>query len=191
MAILAADKIIKMNGVNVHQYFLTTHNPNRIDMPGKRTAKNIGVTLHNTDRISTAANTTPAEQYTRATVNGNIGTVRVHFYVDDVGAWQNLPIDYTSWHAGQKGKADAYGSAAGNMQTISIECIMNGSSDKKDCQARDNAARLTAYLLDTYGGDLYTHNYWCNVRNGKKGSIEALNKLNDGYKNCPVYIRPK
>lgn len=61
------------------------------------------------------------------------------FYVDDVGAWQNLPIDYTSWHAGQKGKADAYGSAAGNMQTISIECIMNGSGDKKDCQARDNA----------------------------------------------------
>ncbi|MEE0276201.1 MAG: SPOR domain-containing protein, partial [Oscillospiraceae bacterium] len=43
----------------------------------------------------------------------------------------------------------------------------------------------------TYGGDLYTHNYWCNVRNGKKGSIEALNKLDDGYKNCTVYIRPK
>ena len=39
------------------------------------------LTLHNTDRISTAANTTPAEQYTRATVNGNMGTVRVHFYV--------------------------------------------------------------------------------------------------------------
>lgn len=60
------------------------------------------LTLHNTDRISTAANTTPAEQYTRATVNGNMGTVRVHFYVDDVGAWQNLPIDYTSWHAWQR-----------------------------------------------------------------------------------------
>ena len=149
------------------------------------------LTLHNNDRISTAANTTPAEQYTRATVNGNMGTVRVHFYVDDVGAWQDLPIDYTSWHAGQKGKADAYGSAAGNMQTISIECIMNGSGDEKDCKARDNAARLAAYLLDTYGGDLYTHNYWCNVRNEKKGSIEALNKLDDGYKNCPVYIRPK
>ena len=130
------------------------------------------LTLHNTDRISTAANTTPAEQYTRATVNGNMGTVRVHFYVDDVGAWQNLPIDYTSWHAGQKGKADAYGSAAGNMQTISIECIMNGSGDKKDCQARDNAARLTAYLLDTYGGDLYTHNYWCNVRNEKQAALK-------------------
>lgn len=25
----------------------------------------------------------------------------------------------------------------------------------------------------------------------KKGSIEALNKLDDEYKNCPVYIRPK
>ena len=92
MAILAADKIIKMNGVNVHQYFLTTHNPNRIDMPGKRTAKNIGVTLHNTDRISTAANTTPAEQYTRATVNGNMGTVRVHFMLTMWGHGRICPL---------------------------------------------------------------------------------------------------
>ena len=68
---------------------------------------------------------------------------------------------------------------------------MNGSGDEKDRKARDNAARLIAYLLEIYGGELYTHNYWCNVRNGKKGTVAELNKLNDGYQNCPIYIRPK
>lgn len=188
---LAPDKKKTWNGVTVNEYFLTAHNPNKISLPAKRSGDCIGVTIHNTGRIVTAAQTTPAEQYTRATVNGNMNTVRVHFYVDDVGAWQNLPLDYQSWHAGQSGKADSNGSHAGNAQTISIECIMNGSGDEKDRKARDNTARLAAYLLDLYGGELYTHNYWCNVRNGKKGTVDELNKLNDGYKNCPIYIRPK
>ena len=191
MAILKADKSYNMNGVKVNEYLLTKHNPNKIDMPTHKITNLIGITVHNTDRITVASNTTPAEQYTRATVNGNMKDVRVHFYVDDVGAWQNLPLDWQSWHAGQSGSADKNGSQAGNAQTISIECIMNGSGDEKDRKARDNAARLIAYLLEIYGGELYTHNYWCNVRNGRKGTVDELNKLNDGYKNCPIYIRPK
>ena len=188
---LVPDKKKTFNGVTVNEFFLTAHNPNKISMPSKRSENCIGVTIHNTDRINVSVQTTPAEQYTRATYNGNMNTVRVHFYVDDKGAWQNLPLDWQSWHAGQSGKADKNGSQAGNAQTISIECIMNGSGDEKDRKARDNAARLAAYLLDSYGGELYTHNYWCNVRNGKKGTVDELNKLDDGYKNCPVYIRPK
>lgn len=194
--ILVPDVYEICNGVKVNIYSLTNHNPNGISLPAKRVCDCIGVTIHNTDRIVTAANTTPAEQYTRATVNGNMGTVRVHFYVDDVCAWQNLPLTYSSWHAGQSGKADAHGSEKGNNATISIECIMNGSGDEKDIKARDNAARLAAHLLDTAvnisgTGELYTHNYWCNVRNGKTGTVDELNKLNDGYKNCPVFIRPE
>lgn len=188
---LVPDKKKTWNGVTVNEYFLTAHNPNKIPLPAKRSANCIGVTIHNTGRIVTSAQTTPAEQYTRATENGNMNTVRVHFYVDDVGAWQNLPLEWQSWHAGQSGSADKNGSQAGNEQTISIECIMNGNGDEKDRKARDNAARLIAYLLDTYGGELYTHNYWCNVRNGRKGTVDELNKLNDGYKNCPVFIRPR
>ena len=56
---------------------------------------------------------------------------------------------------------------------------------------QDRAARLAAYLLEIYGGELYTHNYWCNVRNGKKGTVDELNKADDCYKKCPIYIRPK
>ncbi|MBP5433061.1 peptidoglycan recognition family protein [Ruminococcus sp.] len=193
MAFLQPDRVYTAYGVTVKQYYLTQHNPNNIAMPQKRTKPLIGITLHNTGDISQAKGTTDAEQYTRATVNGNMGTVRVHFYVDAVEAWQNLPLDWQGWHAGQSGKKDRNGSEAGNAQTISIECIMSGKGDEADKKAEDNAARLIAYLLDTYGMDanenLYTHNYWCNIRNGKKGTVYELNRLDDGYKMCPIYIR--
>ena len=188
---LKPDKVHIWNGVTVNQYFLTDHNPNKIALPLKRSGDVIGTTIHNTGRISVKKDTTPAEQYLRATVNGNMNSVRVHLYVDDVCAWLCLPLTYSSWHAGHTGRKEAHGSERGNAFTLSIECIMNGSGDEKDIKARDNAARIAAYLLDLYGGELYTHNYWENIRNGRRGSIDELNKLNDGYKNCPIYIRPK
>ncbi len=190
-AILIPDNVISCNGVSINCYMLTGHNPNKISLPSVRKGDCIGVTIHNTNRVNISANTTQAEQYTRATVNRNMGTVRVHFYVDDKCAWQNLPLNCQSWHAGQSGKADKNGSEKGNESTISIECIMGGSGDEKDIKARDNAARLAAHLLDSYGGELYTHNYWCNVRNGRTGTVDELNMLDDEYKNCPVFIRPK
>lgn len=195
MAFLVPDKTFTVKGLIVKQYFITNtvNNPNKISLPSKRVLPLLGITLHNTDDINEARQTTDPEQYVRSTVNGNMGTVRVHFYVDDDECWQMLPLDYQSWHAGQKGRYDQWGSEAGNAQTISIECIMDGSGDARDKRAEDNAAKLIAWLLDQFKlttGDIYTHNYWCNVRNGKKGTIDELNKLNDGYKNCPIYIRP-
>lgn len=189
---LNPDKTFIFNGVTVKEYLLTKHNPNKISLPTKRTKNLIGVTLHNTEWIKVNAATNPSEQYTRSTYNGNMNSVRVHYYVDNICAWQNLPLDYQSWHAGQSGKADKNGSEAGNAQTISIECIMDGTNNAYNTKSRDNAARLAAYLLYTNGftvDNLYTHNYWCNVRNGKKGTVDELNKLNDGYKNCPIFIR--
>jgi hypothetical protein len=73
---------------------------------------------------------------------------------------------------------------------------MYGDKAHKDLdeKAEDNAARLIAYLLDTYGmtieKNLFTHNYWCNIRNGRKGTLTELNKTFDNYKGCPVFIRP-
>ena len=181
MAFLIPDRTYNANGVTVKQYYLTQHNPNRIDMPKARTLPLLGVTIHNTNAIEVNG-TTMAEQYTRATVNGKMGTVRVHFYVDDTEAWQNLPLDRQGWHA-------ADGNGNGNVATIAIECI--GSSAK----AEENAARLAAYLLGKYHLNtdrLYTHTYWLNVRDGKGTNLpkDEICVLPHPYKVCPVYIIP-
>ena len=187
MAILKSDTSTTLNGVKINEYLLTKHNPNRIDMPSvSMEGKVIGVTVHNTDWISVASGTTPAEQYTRATVNGNMKDVRVHYYVDNVCAWQNLPLSLSGWHA-------ADGSGNGNRRTIAIECIMSSAYNATDKKSEDNCARLAAALLKKYGLDinhLYTHTHWLNVRDGKSGSVDYLNTTRNPYKMCPLYILP-
>ena len=169
MAILKPDKTTTLGGVTVNEYLLTKHNPNKIDMPSvSMEGRIIGVTIHNTPWITTAAGTTPAEQYTRATVNGNMNDVRVHYYVDNVCAWQNLPLSLSGWHA-------ADGSGNGNRRTIAIECIMSSAYNDKDKKSEDNCAKLAAALLKKYKlgiNALYTHNHWYS------------------RKYCPAYILP-
>jgi len=135
---LKADKTFIANGVKINQYFLHNHNVNHIDLPTAKINGLMGVTIHNTEDLARVED--DAEQYTRATYNGNMKTVRVHYYVDDLGAWQNLDECYTSWHA-------ADGNGNGNMKTISIECIMTGKNQAQDLKARDNASRLAAWIL--------------------------------------------
>lgn len=169
MAILKPDKTTTLGGVTVNEYLLTKHNPNKIDMPSvSMEGRIIGVTIHNTPWITTAAGTTPAEQYTRATVNGNMNDVRVHYYCDDTCAWQNLPLTLSGWHA-------ADGDGNGNRRTIAIECIMSSAYNDKDKKSEDNCARLAAALLKKYKlgiNALYTHNHWYS------------------RKYCPAYILP-
>lgn len=190
MAFLTPDNTCKLNGVTVKQFFLTNHNPNKIALSSKRTLDLVGITVHNTSSINQAKGTTQAEQYVRATYNGNMNDVLVHFYVDEVEAWQMLPANWQSWHAGSKkngvGEAEANGSNLGNAATISIEVIGDNST------AEENAARLIAYLLDKYNltiEQLYTHNYWVNIRRGAKASTgEDLRTKPDGYKGCPSIL---
>ena len=187
MAILKPDKTTVLGGVTINEYLLTKHNPNHIDMPSSSMeGKIIGVTIHNTSWITTASGTTPAEQYTRATVNGNMNDVRVHYYVDNVCAWQNLPFTLSGWHA-------ADGSGNGNRRTIAIECIMSSAYSDRDKKSEDNCARLAAALLKKYNlsiDHLYTHTHWLNVRDGKSGSVDYLNTSKNPYKMCPLYILP-
>ena len=187
MAILKPDTTTTMNGVTVNEYLLTKHNPNHIAMPSaSMEGKIIGVTVHNTDWISVASGTTPAEQYTRATVNGNMKDVRVHYYVDNTCAWQNLPHSLSGWHA-------ADGSGNGNRRTIAIECIMSSAYNVTDKKSEDNCARLAAALLQKYNLDinhLFTHTHWLNVRDGKSGTVDYLNTAKNPYKTCPLYILP-
>ena len=169
MAILKPDKTTTLGGVTVNEYLLTEHNPNKISMPTvSMKGKVLGVTVHNTDWIKTASGTTPAEQYTRATYNGNMKDVRVHYYVDHKCAWQNLPLDLSGRHA-------ADGDGNGNRRTIAIECIMSPAYNVNDKASEDNCARLAAALLRQYGlgiESLYTHNHWYSK------------------KYCPAYILP-
>lgn len=165
---LTPDKTTTVNGVTLKEYLLTNHNPNRIAMPSsKLPSKPYGITVHNTQSISVSG-TTMSEQYTRATVNGNMNDVRVHFYVDDKEAWQNLPLTLAGWHA-------ADGMGKGNMQTIAIECIMDGQTGARNEAAEKNCAKLVAWLLDKYSlttNDVYSHNHWYS------------------RKYCPLYILP-
>lgn len=165
--ILTADRKYVLNGVTVNEFLITDHNDNNVpigyDMKGNR----IGITVHNTSRLSEVAKT-QAEQYARATYNNNMDGVIVHFYVDETGAWQLLPLDVSGFHA-------ADGNGFGNRRTIAVECIMDGSGSEADKKSEENCAKLVAGLLKMFDfgiEDLYTHNHWY------------------PQKYCPAYILP-
>lgn len=186
---LKSDKITTINGVQLQEYLLANHNVNKIALPPMRKKSLLGVTIHNTEDLPRVED--DAEQYTRATVNGNMGTVRTHFYIDDLGAWRNLEGGRCNWTC-------ADGGGDGNMRTIAIECIMSGKTGTENVKARDNTARLAAYILYTYGltaDNLYTHTYWLHVRDGHTKLSDTANidkwcTAPHSYKTCPYYIIP-
>jgi len=139
------------------------------------TGKPRGITVHNTADIKVSTGTNAAEQYTRATYNGNMNGVVVHFYIWDNEVWQNLREDERGRHAtdgstrrsSQRRDGSTIG---GNLDTIAIECI--GDRVKSE----DTTARLVAYLCKKYSlnpqTDVYTHKYFYSK------------------KQCPQYILP-
>ncbi|WP_277669068.1 N-acetylmuramoyl-L-alanine amidase [Caproiciproducens galactitolivorans] len=148
------------------------------------TGKPKGITVHNTDEITAASGTTPAEQYARATwPNQNMGGIAVHFWVWHNDIWQQLSEDERGWHAAdgstRRSSQRAGETIGGNLDTISIECI------GADAESEDTTAKLVAYLLQKHGlspeTDVYTHNYFMGLPN----------KIVNGVsKNCPLYILP-
>lgn len=161
------------------------------------TGKPLFVTIHNTGDLKNVQD--DAEQYTRATFNENMGSARVHFYVDENGAWQNLRAGTglikddpegeaeVSWHAGDGATVDG-----GNMTSISIEVIMDDTPEH-DAKAKDNAARIAAWLLWKNGltvNSLVTHTYWVSKAAGKvfdDVDDQCTNAVR-GKKWCPTYI---
>jgi len=154
------------------------------------TGKPRGIVVHNTPAIKVNAATTMAEQYSRATYNGNMGGSMVHYYVsgyDDIWQLLNTDVGYTEqgWHAGDKStRRDAhagakYSTIGGNLDCIAIEII--GDSE----QAKQAGAALVAYLCQKHKldpmVDVYTHNYFMK---------QPDRIVNGAYKNCPVYILP-
>lgn len=180
-ASIKPDKTTTLNGVTVNRYFLKDHNVNKIDLPSPRTNKFKGVVIHNTNR---AKSEDDGRQYTAATLNDNVAT-RTHYYVTELGAWQNLELSDMNWSCGDGVKGE------GNNGCISLEIIMDTPNQEKDLKSRDNGARLAAYILFKNGmtvNDMYTHNYFLNVRNGVKGDYTYLCTTPTPTRNCPAYI---
>lgn len=161
------------------------------------TGKPRTLTIHNTDDLDGVYD--DGEQYTRATYNENMGSVRVHFYVDDVCAWQNMKAGTgmcandpkgsaeVTWHAGDGSTTDG-----GNMTSLSMEIIMNDNAEH-DAKAKDNGARLAAWLLYIHGltvDDMVSHTYWVNKSAGKSFADRDEQCCNPikGKKWCPAYI---
>lgn len=137
--------------------------PNRPLSDG--TGKPRGITVHNTNDITVAKGTNPAEQYARATYpNGNMNGVVVHYWVWENEIWQQLSDSEQGWHSADgKTRKAAYidgKTVGGNVDTIAIEIIQSSRNTKTE----ETAAILIAYLLDKHGlspdTGVYTHNYF-------------------------------
>lgn len=204
---LTPNYTFKMNGVTVNEKIIpdgtrwTKTSKKGSLYKSERKLNNTGkpskVTIHNTDDLKNVHD--DAEQYTRATYNENMGSVRIHYYTDDVGGWQNLkagtgltpndPIGSAevSYHSG-----DGVVAGSGNMSSLSIEVIMNDNGEH-DAKAYDNSARMAAWLLHHHKlsiDDLVTHTYWVNKSAGKtfKDVDEQCCNPISGQKWCPTYI---
>ena len=181
---LIPDKEEKINGLKVYEYNLLRHNDNKIALPMVPRKKTVAITIHNTEWIQVASNTTPAEQYVRATYLNRMGDCRVNYYVDKECAWRCLPDDWVNWSC-----ADGCANPnSGNNTSIAIEII----GDSKEAEA--NGIKLAAALMKKYGlsttEGLCTHSYWMNIMDGAKGTIQEINTMKNKRKNCPIYILP-
>ena len=168
MAFLRADKTYMLNGIEICEKLIPDGSALKPGMPLKQGRPEY-ITIHNTPDINEAAGTNDAEQYARATLNGNMNGVSVHFYIDETGCWKLLREDEMGYHA-----ADG-ADGPGNSRSLAIEIIMDGSGDFSDVGAEDRGAALAAALLHKYGL-----------------GIDRLKTHRDWYpkKYCPAYILP-
>ena len=215
MALLTPNTIYEINGVKVCEKIIPDGTrwkdankaiksgfaPNALYKKQRKLTGDTGtvqwITIHNTNDLNNVED--DAEQYTRATYNENMGSARVHLYIDDIGGWQNLRMGSglsssdpngsaeVGWHAGDGSVADG-----GNMTSIGIEVIMNDNAEH-DAKAYDNSARITAWLLYKHNlpvSRVVTHTYWVNKSVGKhfddvdKQCTSPIQNM----KWCPTYI---
>ena len=96
------------------------------------------IVIHNTANDASANNEITY-------MHRNNKKVSFHFAVDDVEIIRALPLDRNSWNAGDGS------SGKGNREGISIEICYSRSGGERWLKAIDNAAKLTAKLIEDYG----------------------------------------
>lgn len=155
------------------------------------------ITIHNTEDLSRIEN--DAERYTLATYNEAMGGTQTHFYVDETSVWQLLKAGTGLCDNDPEGSAEVNWTCGdntdengGNKTSIAIELIMNENA-ASDAKAKDNAARIAAWLLWKHGltmDDLVTHTYWVNKKAGKTFADVDKQCTNPiyGKRWCPCYI---
>ena len=172
MAFLTPDKTYTLYGLEIKEKLITSSSGVKYYSNRKLNTtdhKPEYITIHNTADIEEAKGTDDAEQYSRATFNNNMGTVVVHYYIDETSCWHILADDTVGWHA-----ADGT-NGPGNTKSVAIEIIMDGSGKDYDVKAEDRGALLAAILLHKYNlpiGKMKTHRDWY------------------PQKYCPAYILP-
>ncbi len=161
------------------------------------TGKAQWVTIHNTENLPKQFD--DAERYALATYNQAMGACRPHFYIDETSVWQLLKAGTGLCAADPEGSAevnwtcgDGVVKDGGNVTSISLEVIMN-ENPTSDAKAKDNAARIAAWLLWKHGltiDRLVTHTYWVNKSFGKTFADVDKQCTNPiaGQKWCPYYI---
>lgn len=194
MSFLTPTKLLKINGVTVKQVIIpdTMVAPKYVASWCKQgwkmkpcreftLGKPLGITVHNTVNINAASGTNPAEQYCRATYNGNMRGVVVHFYIWHNEVWQMLNLNERGWHArdGSTRKGGHKNQVmGGNVDTIAMELI------GPDTETEQTAQKLIGGLCSMFNltkDDIYTHNWWM---------WHTDKYYPKGDKNCPYYILP-
>jgi len=126
-------------GVPVHTLYIKEGDPAR---PGiERKIKYI--VLHETGNFADGADAARHGMYLR--FNNKDGT-SWHYTVDEREIYHHIPDGEVAWHA-----SDGLKKSGGNLNGIGIELCVNSDGDFE--KTFDNAARLVAVLLDSYGLD--------------------------------------
>ena len=133
-------------------------------IPGRNLASISYITMHNTGLIDVKANNFHRSlKRENALTNGRKASWT--FTVDDIEIYQETPMNWETWHAGN---------STGNKNSISIE-MCQWSDKEKQRKTYDNAARLVAKIMKQYKlsiDKVVQHNKWSG-------------------KNCPEYLRAK
>ena len=121
------------------------------------------VVIHETGNFAHGAD---AKRHSLYITENNKTDTSWHYTVDDHSIYHHIPDTEVAWHAGDSLKKNG-----GNLCGIGVEICVNRDGDFE--KAFDNAARLTAYLVENY--DL---------------SVDDVKQHGDFInKNCPQSIR--